>query len=90
MAPPRRISVDGTTLRGRVARLLHDGWFDVARSVGGTRTELARTGADPGGSGNLGSILGDMKRDGFLVEEQNKYSKSTTMRVVLNKHVEAQ
>lgn len=88
MAPPRRISVDGTTARGRIARMLHDGWFDVQRSAGGTRTELARTGADVNGS-NLKVILDDMKRDGFLVEEQNKYQKSTTMRVVLNKHVEA-
>lgn len=88
MAPPRRVEVDGTSLRGRVAKLLHDGWFNEARSVGGTRTQLAKTGTDPGNP-SLAVVFNEFKKDGFLVEEQSKFTKSPTMRVILNKHVEA-
>ena len=44
-----------------VARLMAAGWFAQARTGGGVRQELKRTGTDPGGGGALYGIL-----DGFV------------------------
>lgn len=69
----RVVELDGSTTRGRVARLMAAGWFNTARKTGTVRTELARTGADPGGGGTLSDILGAYVRDGFLVREGEGY-----------------
>lgn len=70
---PRILSIDGTTMTGRVARLLAAGWFATPRATGAVRKELARTGTDPGGGGNLSTVLGALKRDGFLTDESGGY-----------------
>ncbi len=66
---PRVVAVDGSTLRGRIARLMAAGWFNTPRALFAVRKELARTGSDPGGGGTLGSTLSEFKRDGFLIDE---------------------
>lgn len=63
---PRIETLTGTTLRTRVARLMAAGYFKETKRTGTVRTELGRTGADPGGGGQLAGILADFVRDGFL------------------------
>jgi hypothetical protein len=66
---PKIVPVDGDTQKGRLARLMAKGWFDEPRAVGEVRKELARTGKDPGGSGQLGIMLNNFVNDGFFVRE---------------------
>lgn len=66
---PRVVELDGDSLRGRVARLLAAGWFKERRSTSSVRSELSRTGADPGGGGRLSEALAGLQRDGFLTRE---------------------
>lgn len=61
--------IDGKTPKGRIARLLAAGWFDGdGKTQGGTRSELARTGADVN-SGNISTIFAGLVKDGFLTAE---------------------
>jgi hypothetical protein len=70
----RRVqTLDNSTLRGRLARLMAQKYFAQKRAVGTVRRELARTGPDPGGGGTLGTTLNDYVRDGFLVREDDGY-----------------
>lgn len=71
---PRVVQLEGSSLRGRVARLMAAGWFKDARATSACRRELARTGADPGGGGSLSDVLGGYVRDGFLVREGDGYA----------------
>jgi len=66
---PQVVTLDVKTLKGRCARLIAAGWFATARATSAVRRELARTGADPGGGGNLAQTLNDLVRDGFLTRE---------------------
>jgi len=70
---PRVVNVDGASQKGRIARLMAAGWFDEPRAVGDVRKELARTGKDPGGSGQLGIMLNNFANDGFFVRESGGY-----------------
>lgn len=70
---PRVVLLEANTLKGRVARLMAAGWFGTARATGACRQELKRTGADPGGWGNLSDILGDYVKQGFLVRDGSDY-----------------
>lgn len=70
---PRVVKVDGSSAKGRVARLMAQGWFTEPRAVAAVRAELKRTGSDPGGGGTLYDVLGAFKRDGFLVDEAQGY-----------------
>ncbi len=70
---PRRVTLQGDTLRGRLARLIAQGWFATTRAVGTCRTELKRTGADPGGGGNLADALNGFVKDGFLTRDGDGY-----------------
>lgn len=63
------ITLDGTTLKGRVARLIAAGWFKDPRATSAVRQELKRTGADPGGGGTLSDQLAGLQRAGFLARE---------------------
>ncbi len=65
---PRIVTLDGSQLKGRVARLLAGGWFTESRATSAVRRELSRTGADPGGGGTLSDKLAELKREGFLVD----------------------
>jgi hypothetical protein len=71
---PVTVTVDGSTVKGRVARLIAQGWFrENVRAVGDVRKELARTGSDPGGGGALGILLGNLVKDGLLTREGNGF-----------------
>lgn len=78
---PRRVQLDGGTLKGRVARLIAAGWFASSRATGAVRRELARTGADPGGGGTLSDTLGGMVRDGILTREGEGYAIAPGLRI---------
>lgn len=78
---PRVITLDGSTLKGRVARLIAGGWFDASRATSATRKELARTGGDPGGGGSLSDVLGGMVRDGFLTRDGGDYVKAVGIKI---------
>lgn len=73
---PQVVELDASTLKGRVALLISRGYFDVAKKTGTVRNELARTGADPGGGGNLSDRLSELVRDGFLTREGDGYAKA--------------
>lgn len=85
---PRIVQLEGTTLRGRVARLLASGWLDEPRATSACRRELGRTGADPGGGGSLSQVLGEFVRDGYLVRAGEAYQKATGLKIT-EKIVEA-
>ena len=57
--------MDGSSLKGRVARLLAGGFFAEAKTQGATRTELKRTGTDVN-TGNLSKAFADFLSDGLL------------------------
>ena len=78
---PRRVTVDGGTTRGRVARLIASGFFDVARTQGACRAELKRTGSDVN-SGSLSTIFNDYVKDGFFHREgADGYIKATGLKI---------
>jgi hypothetical protein len=67
---PTVITIDDEfSMKGRVVRLIAQGWFAEPRTVGGVRAELKRTGNDPGGGGTLGQHLANLVRDRILVRE---------------------
>lgn len=66
----RRVeTLDGSSIRGRVAKLIATGFFATARATGAIRKELARLGNDPGGGGGLGEQLSNLAKAGFLLRE---------------------
>lgn len=78
---PRRVTVDGSTTRGRVARLIASGFFDSARTQGACRAELKRTGSDVN-SGSLSTIFTDYVKDGFFHREgSDGYIKATGLKI---------
>lgn len=78
---PRRVTVDGGTTRGRVARLIASGFFDVARTQGACRAELKRTGSDVN-SGSLSTIFNDYVKDGFFYREgSDGYIKASGLKI---------
>jgi hypothetical protein len=64
---PRVVTLDGSSLKGRVAQLIAQGWLAEKRTTSGIRHELVRTGPDPGGGGRLSETLNGLLGDGFLV-----------------------
>ncbi len=66
------VRVDGTTLKGRVARLIAGGYFGEMRLTGTVKKELMRTGPEPNG-GNLSTTLGGLVTDGFLTRDGDGY-----------------
>lgn len=65
------IQIEGSSLKGRVAKLIHVGFFDEGRTQSGTRSELKRTGSDVN-QGNLWKTLAALVSDGFLTFESGK------------------
>lgn len=69
------LTADGSTLRGRIARLIASGWFDDGKTQGATRSELQRTG--PGtNSGNISTAFSAFVKDGFLTAEAGNVYRS--------------
>jgi hypothetical protein len=69
------VQIDGTSLRGRVARLLAAGFFDDGKKQTAVRNELKRTGPDVN-DGNLYQNLKGLVTDGFLTIETDKSYRS--------------
>lgn len=78
---PRVVTLDGATTKGRVARLMAQGWFSEPRTGGAVRAELKRTGADPGGGGSLYDVLNAYVRDVFLVRVSEAFQLAPGVRV---------
>lgn len=76
-----KVTLTDDTMRGRVARLMAQGWFDTTRTVGGCRTELKRTGPDPGGGGTLGQILNQFVTDKFLVRDGDGFTLAPRVKI---------
>lgn len=74
------IEVDGTSLPGRVAKLLHQGFFRDHKTQSAVRTELKRTGTDVN-AGNLSKVVNKLVSDGFLVNESAGYREVAGMKV---------
>lgn len=62
------VQLDGVSLKGRVARLIAQGFMREGVTQGGTRNELKRTGGDVN-TGSLSKVFGEFVRDGFLTLE---------------------
>lgn len=78
---PRVVEMDGASLKGRIARLMAAGWFKDARKSGSVRTELARTGSDPGSGGRLSEALTEYVNQGFLTREGEGYTLAPGVKV---------
>lgn len=65
------LSVDGDSLRGRVARLIVEGYFDDARSPGNVQEELKARGFNAPAP-NVGKELAELARLGFFTKN-NKW-----------------
>lgn len=78
---PRIVQIDGATMKGRVARLLAAGWFQEPRATAAVRQELQRTGNDPGGGGSLAGKLGELREEGFLVRDGERWSAAPGLKV---------
>lgn len=65
------IQVDGSSLKGRIAKLIASGFFNEGKTQSGTRSELKRTGSDVN-QGNLWKTLASLVSDGFLTLEASK------------------
>lgn len=61
----KTVTVDGTSVKGRVAKLLASGFFKTAQGQGDTRTALRRTGPDIN-TGTLSKVFAELLADGFL------------------------
>lgn len=66
------IEVDGNSPRGRVARLILNGFFDSAKSAGALRAEMKRTGIDPG-SNLARDQLNPLTVMGFFTREGDNF-----------------
>lgn len=66
------LEADGKSLRGRVAQLLAEGFFKMARTQTAVRSELKRRGSDVN-SGNLSNVISQLKADRFLLQEGADY-----------------
>lgn len=62
------VQMDGSSLKGRIARLIANGFYREGATQSRTRSELARTGPDVN-SGNLSRALSDLVAQGFLTDE---------------------
>lgn len=65
---PVEITIEGTTLRGRLARLLHEGFFDEAKNGNSAFNELKRRGASVA-KPNVYRELDKLAEWGFVTKE---------------------
>ncbi len=60
------ISINGSTVKGKMARLIHEGWFKERRSQAEIRAELIRRGMGPNTGGGFTDPLNQLVQEGFL------------------------
>jgi hypothetical protein len=77
------VTIDGSTLRGRIARLIADGWFDQPRTTGDLVAELGRRGYDGGQTINInvGKEMKAFSEMGFFTRENKWYTLAAGMKV---------
>lgn len=66
------IEIDGKTVRGRLAKLVADGWFDQMKSGHAAYVELERTGG-AGAKPNVYKALDYLSEIGIVTKETNGY-----------------
>jgi hypothetical protein len=77
---PRVMTLDGDSLKGRVARLIAGGFFNEPKRQGAARSELVRTGPDCN-SGNLSRAMTEFVADGFLTRDGESFVKAPGVKV---------
>lgn len=83
----RSETLDSSTIRGRIAKLIAQGFIDEKRTTGQVRSELARTGSDVN-SGGLSTALGALLSAGFLVRSGDGWQRAPGIKV-REKEIEA-
>jgi hypothetical protein len=78
---PRVVEMEGSSLKGRIARLMAAGFFKDSKKSGTVRGELARTGSDPGSGGRLSEALNEYVNTGFLTREGDGYTLAPGVKV---------
>lgn len=68
---PKIVTLDGSSTKGRAARLVAARWFKESRTGGAVRSDLKRTGTDPGTP--IYEVLNGFVRDGFLERAGDGY-----------------
>lgn len=75
------ISLDGSSLRGRIATLIADGFFDEPREAIAVLHELRRRGGGAGDKNNYQRELGWLSHSGFLTREPSGFQAVEGMKV---------
>lgn len=73
-------SIDTTSLRGRIAKLIALGFLKTDRTTQAIRSELMRTGGEPN-SGRLGQELAALRAAGFLTREGDHWQVAPGVKV---------
>ena len=74
---PKRIDIDGDTLRGRLALMIKDGLFDKPTKFADCADYLQARGCNPGNA-NINKELGALVKLGFLVKQGNTFAMTYT------------
>lgn len=75
------ISPDEHSLKGRIAKLMKDGFFQLGpKGPSAVRAALKRTGPDAN-TANIGRALDDFTKEGFLTDEGSGYQEVSGMKV---------
>lgn len=77
----KTVTIDGASLKGRVARLIANGFFDAGTTDGAARAELKRVGGSDTNNGARWKVLQDLVRDGFFTKEGDLYRAVPGMKV---------
>ncbi len=70
---PRVVKVDGSGMKGRVVRLMAQGWFAEPRTSSDVRKEVQRLGGSDPGGGPPGMLLSTLAKDGFFIRVGEGY-----------------
>jgi hypothetical protein len=74
-----QVTLDGTSLAGRLAQLIADGWFDEPRGGTTTWAELQRRGFT--GANNTNREMARLAEKGFLTKEDGGYQAVRNMKI---------
>lgn len=78
------VQIDGTSLRGRLAKMIHEGWFDEPKTGAAAVTELVRRGFSTARP-NVYKELDKFAEMGFLTKETDGYQAAKDMKINLVK-----
>lgn len=76
------LELDGSTPRGRIARLVAAGFYDQGATNSATRSELKRTGSDVNNA-NICRVLDELVSQGFLTREGSDYKRVPSAKVTV-------